>query len=181
MSKLMFLTAFLLVLIFITGCQDQANLVDAPLREQNGEDALAKSTVLNQIDEVIPFALTVFVPCANGGAGEEVAITGTGQLKIDELLDGNGGYHYRYSFTPLESEGVGQESGDQYNGVGGKERQVVHVGPAGFPVQVNFTANLNLLGQDTNFQMKLHSHFSYNANGELASDFYTDSGTIICN
>ncbi len=181
MRKLMFLTAFLLVLIFITGCQDQANFVEAPFSEQNGEDALAKSTVLNQIDEVIPFALTVFVPCANDGAGEEVAITGTGQLDITESLDGNGGYHYRYSFTPLEVEAIGQESGDQYNSVGGKERQVVHVGPAGFPVQANFTANFNFLGQDTNFQMKLHSHFSYNANGALTSDFYTDSETIICN
>ena len=64
MRKLMFLTAFLLVLIFITGCQDQANLVEAPLSAQNGEDALAKSTVLNQISEAVPFAITAFVPCA---------------------------------------------------------------------------------------------------------------------
>ena len=181
MSKLMFLTAFLLVIIFITGCQDQANLTEAPLSEQIGEDALAKSTVLNQISEIVPVALTVFVPCANGGAGEDVAITGTGQLDITESLDGNGGYHYRYSFAPLAVSGVGQASGDQYNSVGGKERQVVHVGPAGFPVQVNFTANFNFLGQETNFKMKLHLHFSYNANGVLASDFYTDSETIICN
>ena len=179
MRKLMFLTAFLLVLIFITGCQDQANLVEAPLSAQNGEDALAKSTVLNQISEAVPFAITAFVPCANGGAGEDVAITGTAQLDITESLDANGGYHYRYSFMPLESAGVGQETGDQYNSAGGKERQVLHVGPAGFPVQVNFTANYNFHGPNNNFRMKALVHFTYNANGELSSDFYSQE--VICN
>jgi len=179
MSKPMFLTAFLLVLIFITGCQDEANLVEAPLSDQKGEDALAKSTVLSQISEVVPFATTVFVPCANGGAGEDVAITGTGQLDITESLDGYGGYHYRYSFAPLEVGGVGQESGDQYNSVGGKERQVLHVDPAGFPVNTNFTANYNLHGPNNNFRMKALVHFTYNANGVLTSDFYSQE--IICN
>jgi hypothetical protein len=179
MRKLMILTAFLLVLIFIAGCQDQANLVEAPLSEQNGEDALAKSTVLNQISEVVPFAGTVFVPCANGGAGEDVAITGTGQLDITESLDGNGGYHYRYSFMPLESGGVGQETGDQYNSAGGMERQVVHVGQAGFPVNTNFTANYNYHGPNSNVRMKALVHFTYNANGVLISDFNYQE--IICN
>ena len=179
MNKLMYLTILLLVLIFTTGCGDSASILESPSNEQNGENVLAKRTILNQIEEIVPFAGSRFIPCANGGAGEDVAITGTAKLKVVEFLDGNGGYHYRLSFQTLEYGGVGQTTGDVYRGVGGKERQNLYVGPTGLPVSTNFTANYNYHGPNNNFREKFHINLVYNANGELTANFY--SLEIDCN
>lgn len=179
MQKLSYLKVLLLVFIFIGGCSDDTSILESPLKEQNGENVLAKRTILNQIEEIIPFAVTRFIPCANGGAGEDVVITGTAKFKLVEFLDGNGGFHGMFSFQTLEYGGVGQITGDIYQGVGGKERQNIYIGPTGYPYSTNFTANYNYHGPNSNFREKFHVNLVYNANGELTANFYSLS--IDCN
>lgn len=179
MNKLKYLTVLLSMLIFIPGCEDQTGLIQSPLNEKNGEDIMAKRTIINQVEVTIPFSGTRFIPCINGGAGEDVLVTGTIQGKVIEFLDGNGGYHYRTDFKTLEYGAVGQVTGEIYAGVAGKERQTVYVGPTGLPVSVNFTANYFYLGQNNNFREKVHVTLVYNANGELTANFY--SIEIACN
>jgi len=179
MNKLIYSTALLLVLVLIPGCQDQTGVVNSPLNEQGGENVLAKKTILNQIEEVVPFSGTEFIPCINGGAGEDVVVSGTAKLKWTEFLDGNGGFHGRLSFQTLEYGAVGQITGDIYQGVGGKEKQTFYAGPTGLPVSNNFTANYHFLGPNNNYHEHVRATTTVNANGELTADFYTES--IDCN
>jgi hypothetical protein len=178
MSKLFYLAVFLLVIIFIAGCNDQTSIVDSPPQELQGQDVLAKTTILDQIDAVVPYSVTQFIPCANEGAGEDVTITGTAHLNVKVFLDGNGGFHYRSSFKPLEYGGLGQETGDIYRGAGGMERQNANAGPTNIPFETTFTANYKLHGP-THINIHILAHFTYNANGELTTDFYSES--IDCN
>jgi hypothetical protein len=179
MTKLIYSTILLLVFVLIPGCQDQTGVVNSPLNEQEGENILAKQTILTQIEVIVPFGGTRFIPCINGGAGEDVAITGTAEFKLVEFLDENGGFHGRASVRTLEYGGVGQVTGDIYEGVGGKERQNIYIGPTGLPYSTNFTANYNYHGPSNNFREKVRVTLVYNANGELTANFYTES--IDCN
>lgn len=179
MNKPMYLTVVMLVLIFIAGCSDQTSIVESPLQEQNGENVLAKQTILTQIEDIVPFSGTEFIPCINGGAGEDVVVSGTAKLKWTEFLDGNGGFHGSLSFQTLGYESVGQITGDIYEGVGGKERQTIYVAPTGYPVSHNFTANYHFLGPNNSYKEHANAALVVNANGELTVDLYTVS--IDCN
>lgn len=179
MNKLIYVTVFLSVLIFSAGCEDQSKIVEPQLVEANGGDNLAKRTILNEVEVVVPFAGIRFIPCANGGAGENVLETGTAELKFVEFLDGNGGFHGSFSFRALEYGGVGQVTGDIYKGVGGLERQNIYIGPNGLPYTTNFTANYNYHGPDNIYREKMRVNLVVNANGELTADFFSVS--INCN
>src|SRR5688572_27059359 len=68
-------------------------------------------------NEVVPFATTVFVPCANGGAGEFVDLEGSLHIVTHLTVNGNG-FSAKTHYQPQGVSGVGQTTGDQYNAVG---------------------------------------------------------------
>jgi hypothetical protein len=177
--KNLLLTMVVFSILLLIGCQDHTNVVGPPLKDSYGKNDLSKMTILTQIEEIVPFSSTRFIPCINGGAGEDVVVSGTAKNTWTEFLDGNEGYHYRSSFQTLEYGAIGQVTGDIYQGVGGKERQNVNVGFTGFPVSANFTANYNFHGPHNNFRETVRSMIVLNANGELKVNFQTVS--IDCN
>jgi len=173
------LTLVIFLVLLLIGCQDQTDIVESPLNDSDGNYDLSKVTILTQIEEIIPFSATRFIPCINGGAGEDVEVSGTAKIKWVEFLDGNGGFHGRLSFQTLEYESVGQITGDIYQGVGGKERQTIYVNPVGYPVSHNFTANYNYHGPNNNYREHVNAALVVNANGEITADFFNVS--IDCN
>lgn len=65
-----------------------------------------------------PIVLSVFVPCAAGGAGELIEISGFLHTQISLTIDKNGGVHASQQFNPQGVTGSGVTTGDGYNGVG---------------------------------------------------------------
>src|SRR5437764_3524255 len=65
-----------------------------------------------------PINLTVFVPCAAGGAGEEVALSGNLHALFSVTFDGSGGFHSDIHFNPQGVSGTGLTTGDKYQGTG---------------------------------------------------------------
>src|SRR5258708_20352837 len=65
-----------------------------------------------------PLSLTVFVPCAVGGAGERVALSGTLHDLFHVTFDGRGGFHLDVHDNPQAVSGVGLTTGDKYQGTG---------------------------------------------------------------
>lgn len=66
----------------------------------------------------IPLSLAVAVPCANGGAGETVQLSGS--LQVVDLLtfDAGGGIHLAFHANPQDVSGVGLTTGTRYRGTG---------------------------------------------------------------
>jgi hypothetical protein len=69
-------------------------------------------------NEKVPVEIVQDVPCANGGAGETVTLTGTLHVVLKSQVNDNvarGSYHYQ----PQHVTGYGSVSGDRYeaNGV----------------------------------------------------------------
>ncbi len=58
-------------------------------------------------NEVVPINLVQFVPCAAGGAGEEVALSGKLHLLFHITVDARGGVHVKTHANPKECAGSG--------------------------------------------------------------------------
>jgi hypothetical protein len=66
----------------------------------------------------VPLATSTFVPCADGGAGEIVTLTGSLHILATASFDSAGGVHGTLLFNPQAVAGVGSVSGAGYRGTG---------------------------------------------------------------
>lgn len=130
-------------------------------------------------NDFVPFNATVFVPCANGGAGEDVDLSGTIHEQFHITINKNR-VSIKSHFQPQGVSGVGQTTGDTYRAVGvTQEHQSLPLtnGAANF----TFINNFRIIGQGpgNNFQVHQTIHVTVNANGEVTSEVINES--ISCN
>jgi len=109
----------------------------------------------------------VFVECANGGAGEEVHLTGYLHVTFSQTFDNAGGVHVKMHANPQGISGIGQTTGDTYRGTGVSKTQFnLKVGE-----QSTIVDNFNIIGQGPGNNLLVHStfHITVNANGNLTA------------
>jgi hypothetical protein len=109
-----------------------------------------------------------WVPCAADGAGEYVIISGILHDMYHFTMDDTGGYHLVLHSQPMGVKGVGETTGDIYQGTG--VYQDVYngvVGETGTLIDV-----YQMIGQGPGNNFKVHEtlHVTVNANGELITD-----------
>jgi hypothetical protein len=114
--------------------------------------AFARAEVIERVHDEIPLFIvlpdgttttSIFVSCAAGGEGELVDFAGmTLQLKLFVLSDGRGSVHYHLLINPAGVTGVGQTTGDVYQGTGMyREASGVRTGE-----DVAFVSNFRIIG-----------------------------------
>lgn len=131
--------------------------------------------VINDSTEI---TFAAFVPCANGGAGEIVSLSGPLHTLISFTVNGNrvsGKTH----FQPQGLSGTGLSTGDSYRGVGVTQSQFSGSLENGQYTQTSIN-NFRIIGQGpgNNFTVHENFHFTVNANGELTS--YHDNFSADC-
>ena len=137
--------------------------------------ALTAAPALGQVttNESFPIAVVAFVPCAAGGAGEEVVVSGTAHVVIEETIVSSGGTHFFLHVNYQGLTGVG-ESGTVYRGIGTESESFHNFEPfVGAPYGLTTTRNLQFLGRGPNNNFIVHgvSHVTINANDEVTSSF----------
>jgi hypothetical protein len=130
-------------------------------------------------NDFVPFALDVFVPCANGGAGETVSVEGILHLQQHITINGNR-VTLKTHAQPQGADGVGQTTGDSYQAVG-VTQEVDTLPLIAGATEFTFVNNFRLIGQktDNNFQVHQTIHVTINANGDVTNT--VDNTTIDCN
>lgn len=131
--------------------------------------------VINESPEI---NFVAFVPCANGGTGEIVSLTGPLHTLVTYTINGNrvsGKTH----FQPQGLAGTGLTTGDSYHGVGVTQSQFSGSLDNGQYSQT-YINNFRIIGQGTGSNYMVHEtyHFTINANGELSS--YHDNFSADC-
>ena len=116
----------------------------------------------------IPLNMGVFVSCAAGGAGELVSLSGDLLILSHLTVDSAGGVLYESVFNPQGVSGIGQTSGDKYQGTG-VTRTTEYFGR--LPFQYTTVNNFRIIGQGTgnNFSIHENFHVTVNANGEVTA------------
>ena len=130
------------------------------------------------INQTVDVDIDVFVPCANGGAGELVSLSGPLHILTTFVLNGNqvsGKSHLQ----PQGISGVGLETGDKYQATGVTQD---HFSGSLTNGQFNqsFINNFKIIGEGpgNNFLVHENFHLSINANGEVTTAH--DNFYIVC-
>jgi hypothetical protein len=123
------------------------------------------------VNESTPLDLSVFVPCANGGAGELVELTGN--LHILETLTVNGNnFSLVEHFQPQGVSGTGQTTGARYQATG-----VTSMSQKGSfqngQATATFINRFDIIGQGpgNNFTIHETEHLTINADGTVTVFF----------
>jgi hypothetical protein len=112
----------------------------------------------------IPFEQVVSVPCADGGSGEDVLLTGFLHVLITETVDHEGSVHTTTHFQPMGVAGTGLTTGDVYHATG-ITRDAVN--GLDVPREETFVNNFRLIGEGKGNNLLIHevSHVTIDANG----------------
>jgi hypothetical protein len=130
--------------------------------------ALAQATtVTTSVRIPLPQPFRVFVPCAAGGTGEIVDLSGTLHVLLHTTLDGSGGFHAKTHFQPQGVTGVGLTTGDTYQGTGVNQNQFNGtVGDESTSVE-----NFRIIGHGPGNNFLVHEtlHTTVNAHGVVTA------------
>ena len=120
-----------------------------------------------------PIAFDVFVPCANGGAGEIVSVSGTLHEVFHITFDAAGAVHLKIHDQPQGISGFGQTTGMKYQATGVTQQQL-STNP------FTFVNNFRIIGQGPGNNFLIHQvfHVTVNANGEVTA--FVDHASAEC-
>ena len=131
-----------------------------------------------QENDTTNISLTVFIPCAAGGAGEIVDLSGPLHTLISFTINGNNVSGY-FQFQPQGISGTGETTGTKYQATGVTQESFKTSLQNG---QANFTYvnNFRIIGQGpgNNFLVHETMHLTINANG--TATVFHDNFSIDC-
>jgi hypothetical protein len=130
----------------------------------------------NQTDEI---NLSVFVPCADGGAGEVVDLSGPLHTLITYTITGRNVSGTTHS-QPQGITGVGESTGDKYQATGVTSNSFKMSFQNGRATQT-YINRFDIIGQGpgNNFRIQETIHYTFNANGTVTVFF--DNVIVECN
>jgi hypothetical protein len=139
---------------------------------------IASANAAVQINDRTDISLTVFIPCAAGGAGEVVDLSGPLHTLISFTINGtnvSGVFH----FQPQGISGTGETTGEKYQATGITEesfKSSLQNGQANF----TFVNNFRIIGQGpgNNFLVHETMHLTINADGTVT--VFHDNFSIDC-
>ena len=159
-----FLSVLTVVLLF--SCTK--NVAEVP--DQAAEEATAVDANPNgkndNIIHAVPFETTVFVPCANGGAGEDVRLTGFTNF-IYGLVYTDRGFTLVYHDNVHQVTGVGLSSGEKFVASGGTNGTVNGVWYSSQWVG-NTTTQMRIIGQSAKFTVIYKHHITVSQDGSVS-------------
>jgi len=131
-----------------------------------------------QVNDKTVISLTVFVPCAAGGAGEIVDLSGTLHTLISFTINGSN-VSGKFHFQPQGISGTGETTGDKYQGTG-VTQETFKTSLQNGQANLTFVNNFRMIGQGpgNNFLVHENLHINVNANGTLT--VFHDNFSIDC-
>ena len=122
-----------------------------------------------QLNESLDVSLEIFIPCANGGAGELVILEGPLHALITGNINGNR-VSGMVQAQPQGLSGVGEVTGDTYHATG-KTQDHFNGSLNNGQFEATFVNNFRIIGEGPGNNFLLHEdlHVTINANGEVTT------------
>ncbi len=119
----------------------------------------------------------MFVPCANGGAGEVIDVSGPLHVLQSLTISSSGNFSDVFHFQPQGISGVGLTTGAKYQATRITQFKD-HFN--NLPFSSSFINNFYMIGQGPGNNFKVHEtfHFTVNANGDLTA--FVDNFFVTC-
>jgi hypothetical protein len=130
---------------------------------------VSAQAVTSTTNQFVPFAQIVAVPCANGGAGELILVSGILHIQNHITINGNR-VNLKSHFQPQGASAIGLSTGDIYRAVGVTQSHdtIPLTNGAATTTSIN---NFRMIGPgpNNNFQVHQNIHTTINANGDVTS------------
>ena len=168
-----FLAVFLMLLL--SSCNK--NLADKTVADEP-LSALGKSPSNNENNGLVqvPFEETLFVPCANGGTGEDVTFTGTTHF-VYQMVWNENGFHLVYHDNSQGLTGTGLITGEKFSGSDGTQGTV-----SASWVDNKWTGTtieqMKLTGKNTKYTVRYKHHLVVTPDGKVTVS--TSEKTVDC-
>jgi hypothetical protein len=131
-----------------------------------------------EVNVKTPINVAVFVPCAAGGAGEVVDLSGPLHILVTFTINGNNVSGVMH-FQPQGVSGTGETTGDKYQGTGVTQSsfKIPLLNGAATFTSVN---NFRIIGQGpgNNYLVHENAHVTINANGTVT--VFHDNFSVAC-
>lgn len=120
-----------------------------------------------QENDTTDISITVFIPCAAGGAGETVDLSGPLHTLISLTINGKNVSGY-FHFQPQGISGTGESTGDKYHATGVTSESFKTSLQNG-QANMTFINNFRIIGQGPGNNFLVHEtfHLTINADGTL--------------
>jgi hypothetical protein len=135
---------------------------------------ISHAAVLTNVS--VPVNIPVFIPCAASGAGELVILSGDLHVLVRFTTSKSGGVHAAAHFQPQGISGIGQTTGEKYQGTGVTQDEFnTRIG-----LEETFVNNFRIIGQSSgnNFLVHENFHITINANGTVTA--FVDNFSVDC-
>jgi hypothetical protein len=157
-----------------SGCKKEAILNDSSDQVINTVESNAAITYTTNLKVDNDFSF--FVPCANGGAGELVQLSGSLHLVFHTTITGNN-FHGKFQGQPQGISGYCQTTGDKYQATGVSTQEFNGSFTNG-QFQSTFVNNFSLIGEGpgNNFLSHANLLITINANGTVTASMANITG-----
>jgi hypothetical protein len=117
------------------------------------------------LNTAVAFEQVVDVPCADGGSGEDVLVSGFLHVLVTATADAKGSVHNTTHFQPFGVAGTGLTTGDVYRATGLTRDEANGLEA---PFEFTFVNNFRIIGPGKGNNLLVHElfHVTINALGE---------------
>ncbi len=169
------LTSLAVAGLLVSGCDSPTAPGDS-VTPPSFAAANAANTFTNNVK--IPVTIGVSIPCAAGGAGEEVFLSGYMHSLFHSTVNGNN-FTTKVHTQPQGISGTGLTTGDKYQGTGVTQETLGGSFVNG-QFSDTFVNNFRIIGQGRGNNYLVHEtfHVTFNASGELTA--FVDNFSVEC-
>ena len=155
-----------LAIVGLVAC-DSPTALDDLVTPPSFAAATAATTFTDNVS--FPVNIGVFIPCAAGGAGEVVFLSGNLHSLFHSTVNGNN-FKIKIHNQPQGISGTGLTTGDKYQGTGVTQETFGGSFVNG-QLSDTFVNNFRIIGQGRGNNLLIHQtfHITFNANGELTA------------
>lgn len=170
-----FSSVFLASLLFscTKNATDATALTAETVTSTDGSPSSANENTIHSV----PFETTVYVPCANGGAGEYVELSGFINF-IYQIQWNNNGFTMIYHDNVQRLTGVGASSGETFVATGGTNGTVMGSWVSDQWVGTT-TSKVKVVGSNTNFTVTYKDRITITRDGTVSVE--NTEITVSCN
>jgi len=177
-TQILTVTILSILTICFIGCKKEMNTASAnqtSLSANSNDEAKAYTITENT---QVPFALTIFVPCANGGVGDSVILTGPLHVVTHMTVNGNN-FSVKNHSQPQGITGYAETTGEKFQGTGVAQEHYKGTFING-QFTDTFVSNFRIIGQGSGNNYLVHQtvHITYDANGVVTAS--VDNLSIEC-
>lgn len=163
--------AAMLAVVLLFSCSKSSDEMPVQNPVVNNASQSSRTQIFNSV-ESSPLDRVLFASCANGGAGEEVALTGTISV-VNQIAYKDNGFTLTYHTSLHGVKGIGLTTGEIFTASGGSQGTITGSLENGQFKSV-FIEQLRIISANVTFNVRYKFNYTVTADGKVITEISED-------